>query len=40
MLSEIAPGIDVQRDIFDQMEFVPPVAEDLKTMKADLFRIQ
>ncbi len=39
LLTEIAPGIDVQRDIFDQMEFKPSVAENLKTMSADYFRI-
>ncbi len=31
VLIEIAPGIDLQRDILDQMEFVPIVAKDLKT---------
>ena len=31
-LFEIAPGIDLQRDVLDQMEFVPLVATDLKVM--------
>jgi len=31
-LYEIAPGIDLQRDILDQMEFKPLVAADLKVM--------
>jgi len=31
-LTEIAPGIDLQKDILDQMEFAPAIAEDLKTM--------
>ncbi len=39
LLTEIAPGIDVQRDIFDQMEFKPSVADHLETMSADYFRI-
>lgn len=39
LLTEIAPGIDLQRDIFNQMEFQPSVAEDLKTMSPDYFRI-
>ena len=39
LLIEIAPGIDLQRDIFDQMEFRPGVADNLKTMSADFFRI-
>jgi acyl CoA:acetate/3-ketoacid CoA transferase len=29
---EIAPGIDLQRDVLDQMDFVPLVAKDLKVM--------
>ena len=29
---EIAPGIDLQRDVLDQMDFQPTVAKDLKTM--------
>ncbi len=39
MLVEIAPGIDLQRDIFDQMEFRPSVAENLEIMRPDYFRI-
>ncbi|MEY5029937.1 MAG: hypothetical protein RLZ63_2252 [Pseudomonadota bacterium] len=29
---EIAPGIDLQSDVLDQMEFKPLVAKDLKQM--------
>lgn len=36
-LVEIAPGIDMQRDIFDQMDYHPLVAEDLKEMPRELF---
>lgn len=36
-LTEIAPGVDLQRDILDQMEFAPPIADDLRPMAADLF---
>lgn len=36
-LVEIAPGIDMQRDIFDQMDYKPIVAEDLKEMPKELF---
>jgi propionate CoA-transferase len=39
LLTEIAPGIDLQRDIFNQMEFQPFVAENLKTMSLDYFRM-
>lgn len=35
---EIAPGIDLQRDILDHMGFVPKVAKDLKTMDVELFQ--
>lgn len=36
-LLEIAPGVDLERDIFEKMEFRPQVAEDLKTMDPRLF---
>lgn len=38
-LIEVAPGIDVRKDILEQMEFEPRVAEDLKVMTSDFFRI-
>ena len=37
-LIQIAPGIDLERDIFAQMEFRPDVAADLKEMDARIFR--
>jgi len=37
-LIEIAPGIDLERDVFAQMEFRPDVAPDLKAMDERLFR--
>lgn len=37
MLTEIAPGVDLQKDILDQMEFEPLIAEDLKLMDAAIF---
>ena len=30
VLIEVAKGVDIQKDILDQMEFVPRIAEDLK----------
>ncbi|HEY3368856.1 MAG TPA: acyl CoA:acetate/3-ketoacid CoA transferase [Symbiobacteriaceae bacterium] len=36
-LIEIAPGIDLQKDILDQMEFRPVIAADLKLMPAEIF---
>lgn len=36
-LTEIAPGIDLQKDVLDQMDFRPLIAEDLKTMPAEIF---
>jgi propionate CoA-transferase len=36
-LTEIAPGIDLQRDVLDQMEFTPIVAKDLKIMDPRIF---
>ncbi|GGK01530.1 propionate CoA-transferase [Lentibacillus kapialis] len=37
MLIEIAPGIDLQRDILDMMEFEPIISKDLKVMDEALF---
>ena len=34
---EIAPGIDLQKDILDQMDFLPLIPENLKTMDASIF---
>ncbi len=36
-LTEIAPGIDLQKDVLDQMDFVPAVADDLKIMDERIF---
>jgi propionate CoA-transferase len=37
VLTEIAPGIDVERDVLDQMGFRPRVADDLRTMDPRLY---
>lgn len=37
-LVEVAPGIDVEREILDVMAFRPAIAPDLKPMDARLFR--
>ena len=34
---EIAPGIDLQRDVLDCMDFEPSIAKDLKLMNPDIF---
>jgi len=36
-LIEVAPGIDIERDIFGQMDFRTPVAADLREMDARIF---
>jgi propionate CoA-transferase len=38
VLIEIAPGIDLQKDILDQMSFTPIIADDLKPMPAEIFQ--
>ncbi len=37
VLTEIAPGIDLQTQILDLMEFAPIISPDLKTMPEELF---
>jgi propionate CoA-transferase len=36
-LCEVAPGIDIEKDIMAQMSFRPAVASELKLMDARLF---
>lgn len=38
VLTEIAPGIDLARDVLAQMDFQPHIAEDLKVMDEAIFR--
>jgi propionate CoA-transferase len=37
-LVEIAPGIDLRKDVLDQMEFVPEISPDLMQMDSRIFR--
>lgn len=36
-LIEIAPGIDLENDILQQMEFTPIISKDLKLMDQNIF---
>ena len=37
-LIEIAKGVDLERDLLDQMEFVPRISEDLKVTSTDFYK--
>lgn len=37
-LVEIAPGVDLQKDIIDQMDFAPVISPDLRLMDPRIFR--
>ena len=38
ILTEIAPGVDLQKDILDQMGFAPEISPELRCMDERLFR--
>ena len=38
ILEEIAPGVDLQRDILDLMDFTPVISPNLKEMDSRIFR--
>jgi len=38
MLIEIAPGVDLQKDVLSQMEFAPLISDNLKLMDDRIFR--
>lgn len=38
LLTEIAPGVDLKKDVLDRMAFTPLIADDLKLMDARLFQ--
>lgn len=38
VLTEIAPGVDLQKDVLAQMEFIPEIADNLKTMDGAIFK--
>ncbi|MBK5241072.1 MAG: acyl CoA:acetate/3-ketoacid CoA transferase [Clostridium sp.] len=38
ILTEIAPGVDLQKDVLDQMDFEPIISPDLKIMDERIFK--
>ena len=38
ILTEVAPGVDVEKDIFAHMDFVPQKSPQLKSMPIEIFR--
>ncbi|MDI3534841.1 MAG: propionate CoA-transferase [Thermosediminibacterales bacterium] len=38
VLKEIAPGVDLKKDVLEQMDFEPIIAKDLKQMDSAIFR--
>ena len=40
MLIEIAPGIDLQTEILDKMDFAPLISDDLREMDNDCFEFE
>lgn len=40
LLVEVAPGIDIEKDIIEQMEFKPLISDDIKLMDKAIFNIK
>ena len=39
-LCEVAPGVDLQRDVLERMAFAPGIAAKLRLMSSDYFRVE
>jgi propionate CoA-transferase len=40
ILIEIADGVDLEKDILEQMEFRPKIAQNLKSIDPDVFSVE
>ena len=40
LLEELAPGVELEKDVLEQMDFVPIISQQLKRMDSSLFMEQ
>lgn len=38
LLKEIAPGVDIQKDVLDMMDFMPIIHDEIKIYDTNIFK--